>query len=112
MSDIPSFIHPQVQSNLPEDTFSRPDTENYAQLISDLSIKIDTLIERHIHDGGGSTRINWNTDIIGLFETVSLVPTLVPTKPYDQIKFYSNGITYRMYIYDNTNKVWRYATLT
>lgn len=56
--------------------------------------------------------VNFNTDIEGLFETVSVVPTLIPKSPYDQVKFYSNSTTYRLYIYDSVNNVWRYATLT
>lgn len=57
-------------------------------------------------------RIQFDRDIHGLFETVSAVPTGVPISPYDQIKFYSNSTTYRLYMYDRTNHVWRYTTLT
>lgn len=49
---------------------------------------------------------------IGLFETVSAVPTGKPTNLLNQIKFYSSGGTRRIYIYDAKNDTWRYATLT
>lgn len=51
-------------------------------------------------------------NLFGMFQTVSSVPTEAPTRFINQIQFYSNGSTYRLYIYDTTNKVWRYATLT
>lgn len=56
--------------------------------------------------------INFNTDIEGLFETVSVAPTAVPKSPYDQIKIYVNGATLRFYWYDNTAHVWHYVTAT
>lgn len=49
---------------------------------------------------------------IGLFETISAVPTGKPTNLLNQIKFYSSGGTRRIYIYDAKNDTWRYATLT
>lgn len=52
------------------------------------------------------------SDLLGMFKTVSSAPTATPNRLIDQIKFYSNGATYRLYIYDTTNNVWRYATLT
>ena len=104
--DKPQFQHPQPQSEQPaygqvySNALSNDDLQKQVQ---QLSSRLDLFINK---------RINWNTDIIGLFETVSAVPTLTPTKPYDQIKFYSNATTYRLYVYDQTNQVWRYATLT
>lgn len=96
------FQHPQSQSSQPagDQVFTQSDISVQIEAISQ---KLDAYINR---------RINWNTDIIGLFETVSVVPTLIPTKPYDQIKFYSNSTTYRLYMYDQINQVWRYASLT
>lgn len=52
------------------------------------------------------------SEMIGGIETVSTVPTGKPTNMLNQIKFYSNGSTYRIYIYNAKNNVWRYANLT
>jgi hypothetical protein len=57
-------------------------------------------------------KINLNTDLFGLFEVVSAVPAGAPKIPYDQIKIYTNGSTYRLYWYDPVNNAWRYATGT
>jgi len=51
-------------------------------------------------------------DIFGTYETVSVAPALKPSTPYDQIKFYVNGATYRVYWYDTTAGVWHYITST
>lgn len=58
------------------------------------------------------TKINFNTDIIGLFEVVSAAPSGTPKNVYDQVKIYTNGTTYRLYWYDQVNHAWRYATGT
>lgn len=70
------------------------------------------LIATHQHDGGQATRIDLDTSVFGLFETVSAVPTAVPANLYDQIKIYKNSTTYRLYWYDGINNQWRYATGT
>jgi hypothetical protein len=82
------------------------------QQLEDLRRYVDDQIRQHIHDGGQGTRINFNTDIIGLFETVSVVPTNVPKSPYDQVKVYVSGATYRLYWYDANGGVWHYVTAT
>ncbi len=51
-------------------------------------------------------------DIVGMLKTTSTVPTYTPTKFSDQFILYVSGATYRLYIYDNTNKAWRYTALT
>lgn len=51
-------------------------------------------------------------DFSGSFETISSVPIITPTTAVNQIKFYSNAGTYRLYIYDMKNNIWRYTTLT
>lgn len=111
----PNFEHPQPQSNQPaygQVDGTNPDLGNLVAQVRDLSDKLDSMISNHIHNGSDAQRINLNTDIIGLFETVSAVPTIIPIRPYDQIKFYSSGATYRLYMYDVLNNVWRYTTLT
>ncbi len=50
-------------------------------------------------------------EIDGFIETVDAIPAYTPRRINDQIKFYSSGTTYRLYIYDIKNQVWRYATL-
>jgi hypothetical protein len=47
--------------------------------------------------------------ITGFFETVTAVPTMIPTSFRDQIKWYVNGGTKRLYIYDTTNNSWEYV---
>lgn len=51
-------------------------------------------------------------DLFGMFRTSSTAPTGSPKNFLDQIVFYSNSTTYRIYIFDTTNNVWRYSTLT
>lgn len=50
--------------------------------------------------------------IYGMFQTVTAVPTKEPLNWFNQIVYYKNGATLRIYIYDGTNHVWSYATLT
>jgi len=50
-------------------------------------------------------------ELVGQFQTVSAVPTAAPKNLLNQIQFYSNGSTYRLYIYDKTNNVWRFVVL-
>lgn len=57
-------------------------------------------------------RVNLNTDVFGLFENVTAVPTGIPHDVYDQIKIYNSGGTYRLYWYDITSAAWRYAAGT
>lgn len=51
-------------------------------------------------------------NIINFIQVVSAAPTATPRNFWEQVKLYINGSTYRLYIYDNTNNAWRYATLT
>lgn len=55
---------------------------------------------------------NFLKEMIGSIETVTAVPTGKPTNFINQFKFYSSGSTYRLYIYDSKNNVWRYCSLT
>lgn len=56
--------------------------------------------------------IELDTDLFGLFQTVSVAPTTVPKIAYDQIQIYKNGATLRLYVYDAANQGWRYTALT
>ena len=53
-----------------------------------------------------------NLTIQGFIPTVSAAPTHTPTKTADQIRIYQSGATYRLYIYDTVNNVWKYSALT
>lgn len=101
----PNFQHPQPQKSTPASgeifTFSTNETD--LDRINSLEQSV-----RRIE----ATRINLNTDIIGLFETVSAVPIGVPTGPWQQIKVYSNGGTFRLYVYDATGHAWHFVALT
>lgn len=68
-------------------------------------------IKEHSHEGYTSKRILL-TDVFGLFETVSVVPTQVPQTIFDQVKVYVSGATLRLYWYDTTAGVWHYVTAT
>lgn len=56
--------------------------------------------------------VNLDTQVLGMFEVVSVVPTTAPRTAYEQIKIYTNSTTYRLYWYDWKNHAWRYATGT
>lgn len=103
----PHFQHPQPQSQgkpatdqIDTGQISTPDQ------LRDLTNRVQ-ILETVAHG-----RVVFNTGLIGLYETVGIVPTGIPLSPYDQVKFYSNSTTYRLYMYDALNHVWRYATLT
>lgn len=53
-------------------------------------------------------------NVKGFFKTVSAVPTAAPTNYFDQIQIYQNGITGRLYIWNNdpSKLNWAYITLT
>lgn len=71
-------------------------------------------LQREIEDikHGMNMPVNLDTQVFGLFEVVSAVPTGTPKMLFDQIKIYTNGSTYRLYWYDWVNHNWRYATGT
>jgi len=54
----------------------------------------------------------FGSDIFGKFRTIDIVPTYTPRNYLDQIIYYSNAGTKRIYIYDTINHVWSYAALT
>lgn len=101
MEEKPQFQHPQSQSMSPaygqvySDT---PDTSQLLQTIEDLTNRVRNLENK---------RINFNTDLVGPFETVTAIPTATPptTSPYDQIKIY--GTT--LYFYNYTSHAWQAA---
>lgn len=103
MDEKPTFQHPQPQSNQPaQDQIAGIDTVEEQQIAS-------------LQQGFGqmeNKRVNLNTDIIGLFETVTIAPTLTPKSPYDQIKISVISGTTALNVYDATNHVWKKVTLT
>lgn len=92
--------------------YSRPSdsvdpTPDYQGQIDGLKALMLQMFKDHIHSGLNSTRINLNTDIIGLFEVVTAAPTLIPKSPYDQIKIaIISGVSY-LYVYDQVNHAWK-----
>lgn len=52
------------------------------------------------------------SEAFGMFQTVSVAPTKEPINWFNQIQYYKNGATLRIYIYDSVAHVWSYATLT
>lgn len=95
----PNFQHPQPQS-------SRPDAD---QIFEGDSLEDRIAALEGQLSGVMSKRINFNTDLIGLFETVPIVPTGTPTNPFGQVKIYVNDTTYRLYWYDAMANVWHYS---
>lgn len=71
---------PPNNNNKPDPIVTTPDS---AALIAALRLDVEDLKRR---------QINFNTDILGLFETVSTVPTGIPKNTYDQVKIYVNKI--------------------
>lgn len=67
---------------------------------------IEQKIREHLHDGNYSQRINL-FDIFGFIETVTDLPTGVPSNIYGQFKIY-NSI---LYYYDFLNNVWKNSTI-
>lgn len=52
-------------------------------------------------------------DLWGTIRRVSAAPTWTPRgRLIDQFAFYVNGATYRLYVYDEISKAWRYTALT
>lgn len=71
-------------------------------------------LARHAHTGNDGVQINI-LDLVGLIETVSAAPTIVPKTFWESIKFYSSGGTRRLYVYVNDSAgtgAWRFVALT
>lgn len=101
MEDKPAFQHPQQQSqSAPAYGQVYSDTLNTA----DAQTQTDALTQRVVNIE--SKRVNFNTDIIGVIETMSIAPTTTtPTSLYQQLKIYTG----KLYFYDSKNKVWDIA---
>lgn len=66
-------------------------------------------IAKHDHDGANSKEIDFHS-LVGLFRTVAVAPTNIPTRFCEQVVFYYSGGTARIYFYDTLNKAWRSVT--
>lgn len=84
-----------------------PNNEELLRRIENL----ETQMREHSHNGFSGNQV-YIRHLLGLFETVSSAPTTTPKTTFDQIKIYSSGGTYRLYVYDPTGGAWRYASLT
>jgi hypothetical protein len=106
MEDKPYFQHPQPQSNQPnygQVYSSAPDTAQTIQDIQDLRQRIQMLEQK---------RVNLNTGLIGLFETVTVAPTITPANPYDQIKLANISGTFYLYVYNTNSNSWKRVTIS
>lgn len=105
---IPHFQHPQPQSQ-GNPAYGQVFSENLNQAdllstIAALAQRIELLEQK---------RINFNTDIIGLYQTTTLAPTTTtPTNPYQQVQITVIAGTTKLNVYDSLNKVWKAVTLT
>ena len=57
-------------------------------------------------------KIQYLRDLQGMFQTVSIAPTYTPKNLVDQIVFYKNGTTVRLYWYDTINATWNHVDAT
>lgn len=97
----PNFQHPQSQSK-------QPAYDQIAGIAPDLTTvvnQLQTLTDRV--QAMENKRINFNTDIIGLFETVTVAPTGIPTSPFEQVKLANISGTFYIYAYNTNSKTWR-----
>lgn len=105
MDEKPTFQHPQPQSEQPiyGQVYSEtPDNATLVQMVQDLQREVQELKMK---------RINFNTDIIGLYESVTVAPTIKPTSPYEQIKIATIAGTTSLYVYDVGNLTWKKVTI-
>lgn len=106
----PHFQHPQTQSQsnpaYGQVYTNNPNQADLLQQIQNLTTRIQQL------EVNRATRINLNTDIIGLFETVTVAPTLIPTSPYEQIKLANISGTFYLYVYNTNSKTWKRTVIS
>jgi hypothetical protein len=105
-----------MADHTPNNDYSRPSdsvdpTPDYQGQIDSLRREMDEKFRNHIHSGLMATRINLSTDLIGLFEVVTVAPTLIPKSPYDQLKIANLSGTWYIYLYDQVGHVWKRAVL-
>ncbi len=101
----PTFEHPQQQSDQPSTVIPINQTDLESQL-EQVPVQILQAIQQHRHDGTSATRVNFNTEIIGLIESVTSIPTGTPISPYGQLKIYTN----KLYWYDTNDNAWHTAS--
>lgn len=82
------------------------DPRSLQNQIDELSRRLDDFIRLHEHNGVDATRVNLD-DLMGLFETVDVVPTAIPKSIYDQVKMYDAGDYQILFWYDVTAQAWR-----
>ena len=51
-------------------------------------------------------------DDIRIFKTVGAVPTGTPQSNLEKIQIFASASTFRIYAWDETNKDWKYSSLT
>lgn len=86
-------------------------TPDYQGQIDALTVQMHDLIRTHQHSGLTAMRNNFNTDLIGLIEVVTVAPTGIPTSLYQQIKIAVISGTSYIYVYDQVNHAWKRAVI-
>lgn len=70
-------------------------------------------IENEVNEGKPTLNpVTRAQDVFGMFQTVTTAPTLTPRNFIEQVKIYSSGGTFRIYIYDTVSNAWKFSTLT
>jgi len=95
----------QLQDTQPQNNSDVFENTNIPEVSSGTSLdEVKILIQRH--------GISDLLALSGLIETVTVVPTHVPTKFYDQFKIYTDSVSsptiYRLYWYSNQTKTWQF----
>lgn len=97
----PHFQDPQTQSQQP----AYGQIAGIAPNPADVQVQIQELLNRVT--ALETKRINFNTDLIGLFETVTVAPTNIPVSPYDQVKLANIAGTFYIYVYNTNSNSWK-----
>lgn len=100
------FQHPQSQSQQPAyDQIAgvAPDLQTLMNNLQALANRVQAMENK---------RINFNTDLIGLFETLTAAPTGIPTSPFEQIKLANISGTFYIYAYNTNSKTWKRVAIT
>lgn len=101
----PNFEHPQSQTSKPA----------YGQILGNLDLtdalfQIQVLTRRV--DDLERKRVSFKTDLIDLFETVTVAPTITPRSPYEQVKLANIAGTFYIYAYNTNSLSWKRVAIT
>lgn len=94
----PHFQHPQSQSSTPA----------HDQIDSVKPVGITT----QVASDAQNKRVSIDTDVIGLFETLTAAPTGSPINTWQQIKIAKIAGTWYLYVFDAVGQVWKRVALS